>query len=60
VRLTTAEYMTPSGRTIHGKGITPDVVIEDADTADPSAAEAVLARAVAILKERSRSWPTRE
>jgi carboxyl-terminal processing protease len=28
LRLTTAKYFTPKGRSIHGKGITPDVVIE--------------------------------
>ena len=28
LRLTTAKYYTPKGREIHGKGITPDVVVE--------------------------------
>jgi carboxyl-terminal processing protease len=28
LRLTTAKYFTPKGRSIHGKGITPDVVID--------------------------------
>ncbi|MFH1246062.1 MAG: S41 family peptidase [Candidatus Omnitrophota bacterium] len=28
LRLTTSKYFTPSGRCIHGKGITPDVVVE--------------------------------
>jgi carboxyl-terminal processing protease len=28
LRLTTAKYFTPKGRSIHGKGITPDVIIE--------------------------------
>jgi len=28
LRLTTARYYTPKGRSIHGKGITPDIVIE--------------------------------
>lgn len=28
LRLTTSKYFTPSGRSIHGKGITPDIVIE--------------------------------
>jgi carboxyl-terminal processing protease len=28
LRLTTAKYFTPKGRSIHGKGITPDIVIE--------------------------------
>ncbi|HSB60757.1 MAG TPA: S41 family peptidase [Vicinamibacteria bacterium] len=28
LRLTTAKYFTPKGRQIHGKGITPDIVVE--------------------------------
>lgn len=28
LRLTTSKYFTPSGRSIHGKGIQPDVVVE--------------------------------
>ncbi len=28
LRLTTAKYFTPKGRSIHGKGITPDIIIE--------------------------------
>ena len=28
LRLTTAKYYTPKGRTIHGKGITPDIIVE--------------------------------
>jgi len=28
LRLTTSKYFTPSGESIHGKGITPDVVVE--------------------------------
>jgi carboxyl-terminal processing protease len=30
LRLTTAKYFTPKGREIQGKGITPDVVVEEA------------------------------
>lgn len=29
IRLTTARYYTPSGRSIHGVGITPDIVVEE-------------------------------
>src|SRR4029453_19566442 len=28
LRLTTAKYYTPKGRSIHGKGITPDIIVE--------------------------------
>ena len=28
LRLTTAKYYTPKGRTIHGKGVTPDILVE--------------------------------
>ncbi len=40
LRLTTAKYFTPKGRSIHGKGITPDIVVEppkeDATAKPPS------------------------
>jgi carboxyl-terminal processing protease len=32
LRLTTAKYFTPKGREIQGKGITPDVIVEEAKT----------------------------
>jgi carboxyl-terminal processing protease len=31
VKLTTSRYFTPSGASIHGKGIIPDIVPDDAD-----------------------------
>jgi len=34
LRLTTAHYYTPSGKTIHEKGINPDVVVEAASASD--------------------------
>src|SRR5256884_8033448 len=37
LRLTTAKYYTPKGRSIHGKGITPDIVVEIPK--DPTAAK---------------------
>jgi carboxyl-terminal processing protease len=41
LRLTTAKYFTPSGRTIHEKGITPDIIIpfDPATVAAPKPAE---------------------
>jgi carboxyl-terminal processing protease len=43
LRLTTAKYFTPKGRSIHGKGITPDIVVEQpklAAAAPPPSGEA--------------------
>jgi carboxyl-terminal processing protease len=33
IKLTTARYYTPSGRSIQAKGIVPDIVVEDPATA---------------------------
>ncbi|OSM06769.1 putative carboxyl-terminal protease [Magnetofaba australis IT-1] len=35
LRLTTAQYFTPSGRSIQAKGITPDIVVEDLEVTKP-------------------------
>jgi carboxyl-terminal processing protease len=35
LRLTTAKYFTPKGRSIHGKGIAPDIVVEVPKEANP-------------------------
>jgi carboxyl-terminal processing protease len=32
LRLTTAKYYTPKGRSIHGKGITPDIIVDGPKT----------------------------
>lgn len=41
LRLTTAKYFTPTGRSIHGSGIVPDIVVEPAkvEVKPPTAAE---------------------
>jgi len=36
LRLTTAKYFTPKGRSIHGKGITPDIIVEAPKVAAPA------------------------
>ena len=40
LRLTTAKYYTPKGAEIHGKGITPDIVIEKPQEAEQQDGEA--------------------
>jgi carboxyl-terminal processing protease len=39
LRLTTAKYYTPKGGEIHGKGITPDIVIERPQEAENQESE---------------------
>jgi carboxyl-terminal processing protease len=41
LRLTTAKYFTPKGRSIHGKGITPDILVEGPKTTAAAGGEAV-------------------
>ena len=36
LRLTTAKYFTPKGRSIHGKGITPDIIVDGPKTTAPA------------------------
>jgi carboxyl-terminal processing protease len=54
-KLTSAQYFTPNGRSIHGVGLTPDVVIEQApeyqDTLTvPVASDVQLQKALEIVK----------
>jgi carboxyl-terminal processing protease len=49
VKLTTSRYYTPSGRSIHKRGITPDVNAEPGSAADE---DAQLARALELVKTR--------
>lgn len=42
IKLTTSRYFTPSGASIHERGIRPDVVIEDAKDGDDRALHAAL------------------
>ena len=42
IKLTTARYYTPSGRSIQAKGITPDIVVEDPTT--PTSGQAARSR----------------
>jgi carboxyl-terminal processing protease len=38
IKLTTARYFTPNGRSIQAKGITPDIVVEEATLTEADAA----------------------
>jgi carboxyl-terminal processing protease len=66
LRLTTAKYFTPKGRSIHGKGITPDVVVEapkepvtkerplpSGDPLEDLKKDVQLQKAIEVLKNRS-------
>ena len=58
IKLTTARYYTPNGRSIQAKGITPDFVVEDPDNpSDPSVRvrEADLGRH--LLNDRDKDQP---
>ena len=51
MKLTTAEYFLPSGRSIHGKGVTPDVEVElEYDEANPTY-DNQLEKALEIVQE---------
>ena len=52
VKITIAEYHTPNDRSIHGKGIVPDVVIEIPKDFDrESKQDPQLDKAIEVLKE---------
>lgn len=50
VKLTIAEYFTPKGRNIHGKGITPDVEVAYEKNEENPEADNQLEKAVEVLK----------
>ncbi len=50
VKLTISEYFTPKGRSINGKGITPDVEIAYETDAEDKGADNQLDKAVEVLK----------
>jgi len=71
LRLTTAKYFTPKGRSIHGKGITPDIIVEVPKDPTPKERPAVtdpleelkkdiqLQRALEVLKTARAPEPQR-
>ena len=56
LQLTTSTYYTPNGRSIHGSGVTPDIVVEDegydftTSQPDPEA-DAQLGKALEVIRE---------
>ena len=52
LKLTVSEYFTPNGRTIHGEGVTPDVVIEYEPDVENPEKDNQLDKAVEVLLEQ--------
>lgn len=55
IKLTIAKYYTPSGRSINGTGIEPDVKVEQPEPKEPgkpSASDAQLEKAIEIIKTK--------
>ena len=51
LKLTVSEYFTPKGRTIHGEGVTPDVVVEyEYDEKNPEK-DNQLEKAIEVIKD---------
>lgn len=54
LKLTIAEYFTPNGRNIHGKGIKPDVEVEYKYDKNNAEADNQLDKAIEVLKEKMK------
>ena len=57
IKLTTSRYYTPSGVSINGEGITPDIVLEDTAKAANDPSDAALDKAVALLRNAPAGAP---
>ena len=57
LRLTTAKYYTPKGRSIHGKGVTPDILVE---MPKPTPAEAKAPAPAPAIETRPGEDPKRD
>ena len=53
IKLTTARYFTPSGRSIQAKGITPDVIVEDPTSSGGRVREADLTRHLGNVQDKN-------
>jgi len=56
LQLTTSTYYTPNGRSIHGSGVEPDIIVDnegyDFTTAQPDpVADKQLGKAVEVIRE---------
>lgn len=51
LRLTTSHYFTPSGKIIHGKGVTPDILVEENKEAGGKAEESKVKKSDEIFDE---------
>lgn len=54
LKLTVSEYFTPNGRTIHGEGVTPDVVVEYVADEENVEKDNQLEKAVEVIKEKMK------
>jgi len=55
IKLTTSRYYTPSGASINGEGITPDIALEEPENAGDQLPDAALDKALALLKNPPRT-----
>lgn len=60
IRLTTSRYYTPNGRSIHGEGIVPDIVVEREDRPKDSEKDIKKPEEVFDKLERSKEQPKEE
>jgi carboxyl-terminal processing protease len=57
IKLTTARYFTPNGRSIQAKGIVPDIIVEDGSDQSHNIHEADLSRHLSNPKDGDASKP---
>lgn len=60
IRLTTSKYFTPLGQSIHGKGITPDIIVETSELVskqEPTEEDVIRERAFNKLDNKNTAEP---
>jgi carboxyl-terminal processing protease len=60
IKLTTARYFTPAGRSIQAKGITPDIVVEEATISETAADQGLRMREADLGKRLSNPQEKKE